>query len=175
MVSLPNQVKEIRVQDNLGKQTSHEDAKKVFEFVTKTIKDVSEDVTKTMKETSKENKKAEVNLNVKLLDKMKDRGTLASHFVSHFSKITKPEHTSHFKLKQDTQSFRVNDLLMNKTLLVTLYDNLLIFRDTNRKIELKGDLSKMTTDKNNNVDLANLSDKNYSLNMQINPILMKKL
>ena len=33
------------------------------------------------------------------------------------------------------------------------------FRDTGREFELKGDLSKMITNKNYNVDLASLSDK----------------
>ena len=46
LVSLQNQVKAVRLQDKLGKQNFHEDMKKVFEPVTKTIKDVSEDVTK---------------------------------------------------------------------------------------------------------------------------------
>ena len=52
--------------------------KKVFEPVTKSIKDVSEDVTRTMTETSKENNKALSNLNDKLLEIMNDWGILAS-------------------------------------------------------------------------------------------------
>ena len=38
---------------------------------------------------------------------------------------------------------------------------LLTLRDTGREFELKGDLLKMITDKNYNVDLANLSDKKF--------------
>ena len=56
LVSLQDRVKAIRLQDKLGKQNFQEDMKKVFEPVTKTIKDVSEDVTKTMMITAKENK-----------------------------------------------------------------------------------------------------------------------
>ena len=41
----------------------------------------------------------------------------------------------------------------------TLHDNLLTFRDTGRIFEKKGDLLKMITNKNNNVDHASLSDK----------------
>ena len=37
---------------------------------------------------------------------------------------------------------------------------MLTFRDPERKLELKGDLLKMITNKNYNVDLACLSDKN---------------
>ena len=56
--------------------------KKVFEPVTKTIKDVSEDVTKTMMLTSKENSKAIENLHNKLLEIMNDRGIIASYLIS---------------------------------------------------------------------------------------------
>ena len=74
LVSLQDQVKAVRLQDKLGKQNFHEDMKKVFEPVTKTIKDVSEDVTKTMMITSKENNQALENLNNKLREIMNDRG-----------------------------------------------------------------------------------------------------
>ena len=50
LVSLQNQVKVDRLQDKLGKQNFHENMKKVFEPVTKSIKDVSDEVTKTMTE-----------------------------------------------------------------------------------------------------------------------------
>ena len=73
LASLQDQVKAVRLQDKLGKQKFHEDMKKVFQPVTKTIKDVSEDVTKTMI-TSKENNLAVENLNNKLLGIMNDGG-----------------------------------------------------------------------------------------------------
>ena len=41
-----NQMKDLRLQDKLGKQNFHEDVKKVFETVTDTIKNTSEDVKK---------------------------------------------------------------------------------------------------------------------------------
>ena len=41
----------------------------------------------------------------------------------------------------------------------TLHGNILTFRDTIEEFELKGDLLKMITIKNYNVDLARLSDK----------------
>ena len=50
-------------------------------------------------------------------------------------------------------------MLRNKTIPVTLYNNLLTFRDTDKKFELQGYPSKMITNKNYNVDLANLPDK----------------
>ena len=39
------------------------------------------------------------------------------------------------------------DLLIKKTLAVTLFNNLLTFRDTDRKFKLQGDLLKSGTNK----------------------------
>ena len=78
LVSLEHQVKAVRLQDKLGKQNIHEDMKKVFELVTKSIKDVSEEVTKTITETSTNNNKALENLNNKVLEILNDRGIIAS-------------------------------------------------------------------------------------------------
>ena len=160
LVSLQDQVKAVRLQDKLGKQNFHEDMKKVFEPVTETIKDVSEDVTKTMMISSKENNQALENLNNKLLEIMNDRGILATYLMSPLSKITNPELSSQFKLVKDSNSNKVNDLKINKTIPITLHDNLLTFHDSNKQFELKGDLLKMMTNKNYNVDLASLSEKN---------------
>ena len=48
---------------------------------------------------------------------------------------------------------------MNKTIPITLYDNFLTFPNTGKEFELKGDLLKMISNKNYNVDLASISDK----------------
>ena len=151
-------MKAVRLQDKLGKQNFHEGMKKVFEPVTKTIKDVSEDVTKIMMMTSKENPLALENINNKLLEIMNDRGILASYLLS-LSKITNPENSTQFKSVKDHNSNRVNDLLINKSIPITLHNNLLTFRHTDKQSELDGDLLEMITNKNYNVDLANLSDK----------------
>ena len=154
-VSLQNEVKVVRLQDKLGKQNFHEDMKKVFEPLTDTLKKTSENITKTITESSITNNKAIENLNNKLLEIMNDRGILASYLMSPLSKITNPENTTQFKLVKDSSSNRVNDLLIP----ITLYNNFLTFRDTDKVIELKGDLLKMITNKNLNVDLASLADK----------------
>ena len=126
--------------------------KLVFEPVTKTTKNTSEDLTKTLMLTSKENNKALENLNNKLLEKLND--ILTSPLLPLLSKITNLENTSGFKLLQDPQSISVNDLLMNKTIPVTLYYNLLTFRDTDKKFELHGDVLEMMTNIISIVDLA---------------------
>ena len=147
LVSLQDQVKAVRLQDKLGNQNFHEDMKKVFEPVTKKIKNVSEDVSKTMMITSEENIQASENLNNKFLEIMNDRGILAIYLMSPLSKITNPENSSQFKLVKDSNSNRVNDLKRNKTIPITLHDNLLTFRDSNKQFELKNDLLKMMTNK----------------------------
>ena len=156
---LQDQVKTIRLQDKLGKQNFHEHMKKVFEPVTKSLETTSQGITKTITETSIKNNQAIENLNNRLLEIMNDRGILASYLMSPLSKLTNPENTSQFKLVKDSNSNRVNDLKINKTIPISLYNNMLTFRDTGKEFELKGDLSKMITNKNYNVDLASLQDK----------------
>ena len=41
LISLENQVKVVKLQDKLGKQNFHEDMKKVFEPVTKSLENTS--------------------------------------------------------------------------------------------------------------------------------------
>ena len=133
--------------------------KKVFEPVTKSLESTSQDITKTITEFSIKNNQAIENLNNKLLEIMNDRGILATYLMSPLSKITNPENTSQFKSVKDSSSNRVNNLLIHNTIPITLYNNILTFRDTSREFELKGDLLKMITNNNFNVDLASLSDK----------------
>ena len=159
LVSLENQVKVVKLQDKLGKQNFHEDMIKVFEPVTKSLEKTSQDKTKTITESSIEKNQAIENLNNKPLEIMNDRGILASYLMSSLSRITNPENTTQFKLVKDPNSNRVNDLLLNKTIPITLYNNMFTLRDTGKEFELKGDLSKMITNSKFNVDLASLSDK----------------
>ena len=159
LASLQNEVKTVRLQDKLGKQNFHEDMKKVFEPVTKSLENTSENLTKAITETSIKNNLAIENINNNLLEIMNDRGILATYLMSPLSRITNPENSSQFKLVKDPSSIRVNDLKINKTIPITLYGNMLTFRDTNKQFELKGDLLEMITNSKFNVDLANLSDK----------------
>ena len=133
--------------------------KKLYEPLTDTIKNTSENITKTITESSKESNLELENLNNKLLEIMNDRGILASYLMCPLSKITNPENTIQFKLVKDFTSNRVNDLKTNKTVPITLFNNMLTFRDTGKEFELKGELLKMITNKNYNVNLASLQDK----------------
>ena len=83
--------------------------------------------------------------------------------LSPLSEIANPEKTTQFKLVKHSSSNRVNDLLIHITIPVTLYKNLLTFGDTGKEFELKG-LLKLIPNKNNNVDLASLSDRKLMYN-----------
>ena len=140
LVSSQSQVKAVRLQDKLGKQNFHENMEKVFEPVTKSLKNTSENLTKAITESYIKNNQAIENLNNKLLEIMNDRGILATYLMSPLSKITNPENTSQFRLEKDHNSNRVNDLLMKNKIPITLYGNMLTFRDTNKQFELRRDL-----------------------------------
>ena len=159
LVSLENQAKVVKLQHNLGKQNFHEDMKKVFEPVTKSLENASQDITKTITQNSVKNNQAKENLKSKLLEILIDGGILATYSMCPSSKITNLENTSQIKLEKSHNSNRVNDLLIHNTIPVTLYNNLLTFRDTGKIFELKGDLLKKITNKNYNVDLASLQDE----------------
>ena len=161
LVSLQDQVKTVRLQDKLGKQNFHENMKKVFEPVTKSLENTSQDITKTITETSLKNNQAIENLNHKLLEIMNDRGIISSYLLSPLSKIFNPKNTTQFKLINDSTSDRVNDLKINNSIPITLYSNILTFRDTGKEFELKGNLLIMITIKNYNVDHASSSDKKF--------------
>ena len=144
-VSLESQVKAVRLQDKLSKPNFLEDKKKIFESVSKSIKDVSEEVTKTMTENSIRNNQALENLNNKHLGKLNDRGIMASCLLSPLSKITNPENNSQFNLVKDSSSNRVNDWLIHNTKPTTLFYNMLTFRDTGKEFELHRHILKMIT------------------------------
>ena len=95
---------------------------------------------------------------------MNDRGVIASYLFTPLYKITNPEDITQFKLVKDYNSEKSKELLIHNSLPITLHDNLLTFRDTDRIFEFKADLLKMITNKNYNVDLASLSDKKLLYN-----------
>ena len=78
--------------------------------------------------------------------------------MSPLYKITKNEHTSQLKLPRTLIQTR-SMIFDKKTIPVTLCGNLLRFHDTDKNFEIRGDLSKMITNKNYNVELAIFLDK----------------
>ena len=82
LVLFENQVEELLLQDKLGKQNFFEDTKKVFEPMADTNEVLAENISKTITETSITKNKAIENLNEKVLELMKDNGTLAPFLAS---------------------------------------------------------------------------------------------
>ena len=139
LVSSECPVKTLRLQDKLGKQNFHQDMKKVFEPVTKPFEDVSEKMTETMTKNFIGNNQALETSNNKLLEIMDDRGeSAASYLMSPVSKITNLENTTQFNYSKDYNSKKVKHLLIRNTIPITLHNNLLTFRDTEKEFEIKG-------------------------------------
>ena len=159
LISLESQVKALNLHNKLGKQNFHEDMKKVFEPVFKSLENTPQNLTKSITESSKETNPALEKLNNKLLEIMNDKGIIASYLISPSTKITNRENTSQFKLVKDSSSNRVIDLKIHKPIPLTLHDNFSTFRDSGKIFELKGDLLEMITKKNYNIDHTKLSDK----------------
>ena len=91
LISLKIQVQEVRLQDKLGEQNYHEDAKKLFKSMTDVIKNTSENITKTLTENSFKNNKAIDNLNEKILELMNNRGMIAPYLASSLVNLFKPK------------------------------------------------------------------------------------
>ena len=154
-VSLENQVKVVRLQDKLGKQNFHEDMTKVFEPITDTLKKTSENITKTITENSINNNKAIENLNEKVLESMNDKGLIDSSLIE----VIKSDNKGQFRLTKDPNSTKPNDFLINEKVPVTIFSNMLTFRDTKKDFKIEGDLYKVITDYKFNVDHSNKQNR----------------
>ena len=161
LISVKNEVQEVRLQDNLGKQNYHEDQKKLFKPVTDAIKNTSENITKTLTENSVNNNKAIENLNEKILELMKDRGMITPYLAFSLVEVLKSDNKSQFRLRKDSNSTKLNDFLIHGTIPVTIYSNMITFRDTNKTFTLEenGDLLKVITNHKFNVDHSNQQDR----------------
>ena len=112
-VSLQNQVKAVILQDKIGEQNYHEDAKKKLKPITDAIKHTSGNLTKTITETSIKNNKAIEKLNERNLELMNDKCLIAPYLSSSLVNVFKPENRGQFRLKKDLNSTKMNDFLKN--------------------------------------------------------------
>ena len=170
LVSLESQVKVVELQDKLDKQNFHENLKKVFEPVTKTLENTSENLTKAITETSIKNNQAIENLNEKNLELMNDKGLIAPYLTSSLVEAFKTDNKSQFRLRKDHISTKMNDFLINGGIPVTLVSNMLIFRDSKKSFKLDGDLLETMTNCDFNVDHSNQQDRKliYELAKEMN-------
>ena len=131
-VLLQNQVNEVRLQDKLGDQNYHEDARKFFKPMTDAIKSTSETVTKTLTENSINNNKAIENLIEKTLELMNDKGMIAPYLTTSLVDVFRKDNKSQFRLRKDPNSTKMNDFLIHGNLPVTIFSNMITFRDSNK-------------------------------------------
>ena len=157
-ISLQNQVKVVRLQDKLGNQNVHENMEEVFEPLTDTLKKTSENITKSITENSINNNKAIENLNEKILELMNDKGMIAPFLTSSLVEVFKSDNKSQFRLRDDPNSTKINDFLIHGNIPVTIFSNMITFRDTNKTFKLEGDLLKVITNYKFIVDHSNQQD-----------------
>ena len=150
-ISLQNDVKVIRLQNKLGKQNFHEDLKEVFEPMTNAIKNTSENITKSITENSINNNKAIEKLNEKILESMNDKGLIDGSLIE----VIKSDNKGQFRLTKDPNSTKPNDFLINEKVPVTIFSNMITFRNTKKVFKIEGDLYKLITDYKLNVDHSN--------------------
>ena len=159
LVSLENQVNEVRLQDRLGVQNYLEDSKKLFKPMTDAIKNTSENITKTLTENSININKAIENLNEKILELMDEKGMIAPYLTSSLVYLFNSENKSQFRLRKDPNSTKMNDFLIHRGIPVTLFSNMITFRDSNKSSKLEGDLLKLITDYKFNAEYSSPQDK----------------
>ena len=159
VVSLQNEVKVVRLQNKLGEQNFHEDLTKVFEPLTNTLKKTSDNIAKTITENSINNNKAIENLNEKILELMNEQGLIASYLTTPLVEAFKKDNKSQFRLRKDPNSLKLNDFLIHGNIPVTIFSNMITFRDSNKTFRLEGDLLKVLTNYKFNVDHSSLQDK----------------
>ena len=158
-ISLQNQVKDVRLQDKLGKQNFHGDMTEVFEPLTDTLKKTSENITKTITESSINNNKTISDINEKILELMNDKGLIAPYLTTSLVEVFKKDHKSQFRLRKDPNSTKMNDFLIHGNIPVTIFSNIITFRDSNKTSRLEGDLLNVITNYKFNVDHSNQQDR----------------
>ena len=158
-VSLQKQVQEVRLQNKLGDQNYHEDINKFFKPMTDELKNTSEKITRTLTENSINNNKAIENLNEKILELMDEKGMIASYLTSSLVEVFKKDNKSQFRLRKDPDSTKLNDFLIHGKIPVTIFSNMITFRDTDKTFRLEGDLLKVITNHKFNVDHSNQQDR----------------
>ena len=159
LVTLQDQVKTVKLQDKLSEQNYHQKSEKLFEPVTKSIKDVSEKITKTLTEKSINNNKAIENLNEKVLEMVYDKSLIAPYLASSLVEVFKFDNKSQFRLRKDPNSTKLNDFLIHGQIPITLFSNMLTFRDTNKTFRPEGDLLEVMTNYKFNVDHSNQQNR----------------
>ena len=133
--------------------------KQAFEPITKSLENTSKNTTKTITETSNKNNKAISDLNEKVLELLDEKGLIAPYLTSSLVNLFKPENKSQFRLRKDHNSTKMNDFLIHGNIPITLFSNMITFRDSNKSFRLEGDRLKTITNYKFNADHSSPQDK----------------
>ena len=90
---------------------------------------------------------------------MNDKGLIAPYLASSLVNLFKPENKSQFRFKKDFNSTRKNNFLIIGGIPVTLYSNMLTFRDSIKSFKLDGDILETITNCDFNVHHSNQQDR----------------
>ena len=71
----------------------------------------------------------------------------------------KKDNKSQFRLRKDNNSTKMNDFLIHGTIPVTIFSNMIVFRDSNKSFRLEGDHLKVITNYKFSVDHSSPQDK----------------
>ena len=95
----------------------------------------------------------------KFLESMNNKGMIAPYVASSLVNLLKLENKSQFRLKRDLNSTKKNDFLIKDGIPVTIFSNMLTFRDTNKSFKLDGVLLETLTNYGFNVSHSNPKDQ----------------
>ena len=93
------------------------------------------------------------------MELVNDEGLIAPYLASFSVVVFKPENKSQLNILKDPKSIRMNDFLINTSISVSLFSNMLVFRDTNNSFKLDGDLLKTMTNYDISVSHLNPQDQ----------------
>ena len=113
----------------------------------------------------------------KFLELMNDKGMITPYLASSLVILFKPENKSQFRLKKDLNSTKMNDFLINDGIPVTLFSNMLLFRDSNKSFKLDGDLLETMTNYDFNVSHSDPKDQKliYEFGKEMNFNIKQKV
>ena len=90
---------------------------------------------------------------------MNDKGNIAPYLTTSLVEVFIKDNKSQFRIRKDPNSTKMNDFLIHGNIPVTLFSNMITFRDSNKTFKLEGDLLKVITNHKFNVDHSNQQDR----------------
>ena len=90
---------------------------------------------------------------------MNDKGLIAPYLTTSLVEVFKKDNKSQFRLRKDPNSTKMNDFLIHGNIPVTIFSNMITFRDSNKTFRLEGDLLKVIPNYKFNVDHSNQQDR----------------